>query len=76
MKSQKPCGETLVTSAGEVLRPSVADFIEMLLNEILCLDYLLRFEAEVRGQLYVWINPKLCLAVGVLNVDVGASFLA
>lgn len=48
----------------------------MLLNEILCLDYLLRFEAEVRGQLYVWINPKLCLAVSVLNVDVGASFLA
>jgi hypothetical protein len=59
-----------VTSAGEVLRQNRADFIEMLLDEIPCLRYLLRFEAEVRAQLD---QSKLRLAVSVLNVDLGAS---
>src|SRR5438128_10577349 len=32
MNNQKPCGETLVTSTGEVLGPGAADFIEVLLD--------------------------------------------
>ena len=35
--SQKPCGDTLVTSTWEVRRPSVADFIRVFLNQFLSL---------------------------------------
>jgi hypothetical protein len=65
-----------VTSAGEVLGPSAADFIKVLLNQTLSLGDLLRLQAEVRSQLHIRINPKLRFAIGVLNVDVTASLLA
>src|SRR5579864_2886425 len=35
MHGQNPWGETLVTSAGEVLGPGVADFIQVLLDQCL-----------------------------------------
>src|SRR6266516_3995077 len=62
-KSQNPCGETLVTSTGEVFRPSVADFIQMLLDQLLRFGYLLRFEAKVRGKLDDRFNPEFRFAV-------------
>jgi hypothetical protein len=76
MNSQNPWGETLVTSAGEVLGPGAADFIQVLLDQFLCLGDLLRLETEIRHQLHVRLDPKLCFAVGMLNVDVSPPFLS
>ena len=49
--SQNPCGDTLVTSTGEVLGPGGADLIEVLLDQGLNFRDLLWLETEVRGQL-------------------------
>src|SRR6266851_927263 len=76
MNSQNPWGETLVTSAGEVPGPGVADFIQVLLDQFLCLGDLLRFETEIRHQLHARVNPELCFAVGMLNMDVSPPFLS
>jgi hypothetical protein len=59
-----------------MLGPSVSDFIEMLLNQVLSLSHLLRFEAEVRSHFHLRINPELGFTVRMLNVDVSASLLA
>jgi hypothetical protein len=71
MNSQNPWGETLVTSAGEVPGPGAADFIQVLLDQFLRLGDLLRLETEIRHQLHVPVDPGLCFAGGMLNVEVG-----
>src|ERR1700730_7898311 len=76
MNSQNPWGETLVTSAREVLGPSAADFIQVLLDQFLCLGDLLRLETEMCHQLQARVDPEFGFAVGVLNVDVSPPFLA
>src|SRR6202035_1503778 len=62
MNSQNPWGETLVTSAGEVLGPGAADFIQVLLDQSLCFGDLLRLETEICHQLHVPLDPELCCA--------------
>ena len=64
----------LVTSAGEVLRPSAADFVKVVLNQALSLGYVLRFQAEVCRQLDARINPELRFTA--VNVDVSSPLLA
>ena len=66
----------LVTSAGEVLRPSAADFIQVLLNQILGFGHLLRLEADVPRELDCRIDAELHLAVGMLNMHVRAELFA
>src|SRR5262247_3289309 len=73
--SQNPCGETLVTSAGEVLGPGGADLIKMLLDQGLDFRNLLWLQTEVAGQLHGRIDPELRFAIGMLNVNVSSSFL-
>ena len=46
----------------------------MLLDKSLDFGHLLGLEAEVRGQLNVWVNPELRFTVGMLNVNVRAPF--
>ena len=47
----------------------------MLLDQFLNFHNLLRLEAEVHRQLDDWINPELCLAVSMLNMNVRSPFL-
>ena len=65
-----------MTSAGEVLRPSAADFIQVLLNQILGFGHLLRLEADVPRELDCRIDAELRLAVGMLNMHVRAELFA
>ena len=65
-----------MTSAGEVLCPGGADFIEVLLDQCLNFRNLLWLEAEVRRQLDGRIDPELRFAVSMLNVNVRPQFLA
>jgi len=58
-----------------MLRPSAADFIEVLLNQMLCLSHLFRLEAEIDGQLDSRINPEFRFTVRVLHVHVSAPLL-
>ncbi len=75
MKSQNPCGETFVTSSGEVLRPSDPDFIQVLPNQFLGFCNLFRLEAVVRVQFHRRVDPKLGLAVSMLDMYVRPRFL-
>jgi hypothetical protein len=61
-KSQKPCGETLVTSTGEVPFPSIPDFTEVFLDQSLYRGDLLRFGAEVDRQLHGRLDPEARVA--------------
>jgi hypothetical protein len=45
-------------------------------DQLLCLGDLLRLETEICHQLHVRLDPKLCFAVGMLNVDVSPPFLS
>jgi len=65
MNSQNPWGETLVTSAGEVLGPGVADFIQVLLDQFLCLGDLLRLglkfaTSSTLGSIQNFASPSAC----------------
>jgi len=46
----------------------------VLLDKSLDFGHLLGLEAEVHGQLNVWVNPELRFTVGMLNVNVRAPF--
>ena len=76
MKSQKPCGETFVTSTREVRRPSAPDFIHVLLDQFLSFRKSLRFEAIVRVQLDRGFDPEFGLARGMLHMHMRVGFLA
>ena len=76
MISQNPWGDTLVTSAGEVLRPSASDFIKMLLDQIPSLCQLLGLQPVVGVKLDHWFNPELRLTRRMLDVHMGSRFLA
>ena len=65
-----------MTSAGEVLCPGAADFIDVLLDQSLNFRNLLWLEAEVRRELDGRIDPELRFAVRMLNMNVRPSFLA
>ena len=64
-----------MTSAGEVLCPGTADFIEVLLDQFLNFRNLLWLEAKIRRQLDGRIDPELRLAVRMLNMHVRPMFL-
>jgi hypothetical protein len=76
MNNQKPCGETFVTSTWEALRPSVADFIRVFLNQFLRFCEPLGLEAIVRVQFHGRLDPELALALCVLHVNVRPWLLA
>ena len=65
-----------MTSAGEVLGPRAADFMEVLLDQFLSVRDLLRLEAEVRRQFHGGIDPELRFAISMLNMNVRPPFLA
>lgn len=48
----------------------------MLLYQALCLANLPRLNTKVRRQFHTWLNPELCLTIGMLHMNVSASFLA
>jgi hypothetical protein len=75
-KSQKPWGDTLVTSTGEVLGPSAADFIQVLPDQPLGFDNLLRREAEILREFDDGIDPEFRLPFRVLHVNVRPTLLA
>src|SRR4030095_4684697 len=74
--SQKPCGDTFVTSTREVLRPSIADFINVVLCQLLRLGASLRLEAIGRMQFHSGFDPELCLTLCVLHMYVRPRFLS
>jgi hypothetical protein len=74
--SQKPCGETLVTSTPEVFRPSAADFTDMLLDQPLGGSNLLLCQAMILRHGNGRLKPELRLAVRALNVYVNSGLLA
>jgi hypothetical protein len=59
-----------------VLGPGAADFIEVLLDHFLNFRNLFWLEAEVRRQFDGGIEPELCFAVRMLNMNVRPPFLA
>ena len=71
MNSQNPCGETLVTSTGEVLGPGATDFIQMLLNQF-CRLVQARGIEPIVGR----FEPELRLAVGMVHVYMHARLFA
>ena len=64
-----------MTSTREVLAPRAADFIEVLLDQNLCLSDVLWLDVEVCGELDDRIDPELGFAFGVLNMNVRPPFL-
>ena len=75
-KIQNPWVEMLVTSTWEVLRPGAADFIQVLLNQILSFGNLLRLEAVVRVEFNSRFDPELRLPVSMLNMDMRPPFFS
>jgi hypothetical protein len=75
MNSQNPWGETLVTSTGEVFRPSASDFIEVFFNQGLRLGQPARIQTEIHGEFNRRFDPELRFAVRVLHVDVRSPLL-
>jgi hypothetical protein len=59
-----------------VFCPGAADFIEVLPDQFLNFRNLLWLQAEVCGQLDGRINPELCFAVCMLNMNGRPPFLA
>jgi hypothetical protein len=76
MKSQNPWTETFVTSAGEVLRPSVPDVIVMLLKDLQDLSQSPRPKPIIDRKLYGRFDPELGLALRMLNMHVSSRFFA
>src|SRR5882672_4565251 len=76
MISQNPWGDTLVTSAGEVLRPSASDFMKMLLDQIPGLCQLLGLQPVVGVKRDHWFNPELRLTRRMLDMHMGSRLLA
>lgn len=76
MNNQNPWGETFVTSTREVLRPGAADFIQMLLDQVLGFCDLLGFEPVVRVEFNSRFDPELRFAVGMLDMHMRPPLLA
>src|SRR5436190_23818250 len=76
MSSQNPCGETFVTSTREVLRPSIADLIDVFLNQFPGFGDSLRLQAVGRMQFHGWLDPELRLAFGMLHMNVSTRLFA
>jgi hypothetical protein len=76
MNSQKPCGETFVTSTGEVRVPSATDFIQVLLDQQLDFMDLTWLEPIVHCEFDCRFDPEFGLAVGVLHMDVQSRFFS
>ena len=73
--SQIPCFEIPTTSTAEVLFPSVDDFIFAFFNNALNFAQLLTLQTVIVGQLYCRLQPKLCLAIAAINMDMLAALL-
>jgi hypothetical protein len=76
IKSQKPWGETFVTSAAEVPGPSGSDFIDVLFNQFPGFAYLFPIQAVVHRKFRSRFKPKLRFPVRMLHVHVDSRFLA
>jgi hypothetical protein len=58
MNSQKPWGETFVTSTGEVRVPSAMDFIQVLLDQLLDFMDLTRLEPIIQCEFDCRFEPE------------------
>jgi hypothetical protein len=70
--SQKPCLEMLVTSAPEVVVPSIFNFLQMSLDDDLRIRELPRRQAGRRGDMNGWGQPELGLAIRMSHMYVDA----
>ena len=75
MSSQKPCGETLETSTGEVFVPSGTDFISVFLDQGLCSPDLVVIQAIILRQRYLWLKPEFRFPIRALHVHVAPQLL-
>jgi len=73
--SQKPCADTLVTSAAEVLCPSSADVMLLYLYEGLDCPKLAVVKAKILRQFCARLKPELRLPVRALDMDMQPPLL-